>query len=225
MLNPLKYDLMTYFNRKFPQGFFGKYALINKDIFPAVLSRTGELYQIHPDLITYVQSREQYNLDDLRTNDTVIDLGANIGAFSVMCAKRGIQKVYAYEPFTYFTLCKNIQLNKLENVIEASWYALGDGNVTRISWMDKNALVETKGMTHILDECGGCDFLKCDVEGAEWLIHPYELRNVRHIEMEFHMFDPRASQERIDSYNKHFDMTLRDRKGETLWYSGTNKYV
>ena len=39
------------------------------------------------------------------------------------------------------------------------------------------------------------------------------------------MFDHLASQEKIDRYTEYFNMTLRDRKGETLWYSGTNKYV
>jgi hypothetical protein len=34
---------------------------------------------------------------------------------------------------------------------------------------------------------GGCDFLKCDCEGAEWLINPCELQNVRRIEMEIHL--------------------------------------
>jgi hypothetical protein len=34
---------------------------------------------------------------------------------------------------------------------------------------------------------GGCDFLKCDCEGAEWLIRPADLAGVRRIEMELHM--------------------------------------
>ncbi len=32
----------------------------------------------------------------------------------------------------------------------------------------------------------GCDFLKCDCEGAEWTIQPSDLDGVRRIEMELH---------------------------------------
>ncbi|HMV50520.1 MAG TPA: hypothetical protein PKD31_22460, partial [Blastocatellia bacterium] len=33
---------------------------------------------------------------------------------------------------------------------------------------------------------GGCDFLKCDCEGAEWQIDPDDLAGIRRIEMELH---------------------------------------
>ncbi|HNB04239.1 MAG TPA: FkbM family methyltransferase, partial [Methanoregulaceae archaeon] len=33
---------------------------------------------------------------------------------------------------------------------------------------------------------GGCDFLKCDCEGAEWKIRPVDLEGIRRIEMELH---------------------------------------
>jgi hypothetical protein len=34
---------------------------------------------------------------------------------------------------------------------------------------------------------GGCDFLKCDCEGAEWLIRPRDLDRIKRIEMELHI--------------------------------------
>ena len=34
---------------------------------------------------------------------------------------------------------------------------------------------------------GGCDFLKCDCEGAEWGIDPADLAGIRRIEMELHL--------------------------------------
>lgn len=213
---------MTYYNKKFKNS---KYAFINKEIFPAVYSRTGELYAIHPDLITYVQTREQYDLDDLRSTDTVIDLGANIGAFSFLAAKRGCKRIFAYEPVIYGALWKNVKLNQLEDRIFTSWYGVGDGKDQRVEWMGEKRTIETRTMTDILKTTNGCDFLKCDTEGAEWYIKPEELESVRHIEMEFHMFHPLASKYKIEKYNRYFDMKFRDRKGETLWYSGTNKYV
>lgn len=213
---------MTYFNKNFPNS---KYAIINKEIFPAVYSRTGELYTIHPDLITYTQAREQYDFSGLRSKDTVIDLGANIGAFSFRCAKLGCRNIYAYEPIVYLALWKNIQLNQLDEIVHPSWYGVGNGNDLKVEWMGDTRTIETRTMTQILKHTEGCDFLKCDVEGAEWFIMPDELKDIRRIEMEFHMFSPYADESKIEAYNQYFDMTFRDRKGETLWYSGTNKYV
>jgi hypothetical protein len=39
----------------------------------------------------------------------------------------------------------------------------------------------------IITMAGGCDFLKCDCEGAEWQIIPEDLEGVRRIEMELHI--------------------------------------
>lgn len=216
-----KYDLMTYLNTKFPHY---KYAVINKEIFPAVVSRTGEKYCIHPDLITYLQSREQYSVEGLKSSDLVIDLGANIGAFSFRCAKFGC-KVHAFEPLEYMALWKNIQLNDLFDVVIPYHDALGNGDTIDVEWRGKKQTMPTRTFTYIKKICGGCDFLKCDVEGAEWFIHPDELQDVRRIEMEFHMFSPYANKSKIQAYDQYFDMEFRDLKGETLWYSGTNKYV
>jgi hypothetical protein len=34
---------------------------------------------------------------------------------------------------------------------------------------------------------GGCDFLKCDCEGGEWLMNPEDLAGIRRLEMELHI--------------------------------------
>lgn len=57
----------------------------------------------------------------LRENDIVLDIGANIGLFSIIASKivgeRG--KVIAYEPspITYKRLVENIEMNKLQNIV------------------------------------------------------------------------------------------------------------
>ncbi|MDD5220473.1 MAG: FkbM family methyltransferase [Candidatus Bipolaricaulis sp.] len=217
----MPYDLMTYFNRHLKDY---KYALINKHTFPAMYSRTGELYIHHPDLVTYEQAQSQYDISDLRESDTVLDLGANIGAFSLRCAKI-CKKVFAYEPITFTALFENIHLNKMEDKIIPMYGALGNGVVQPVNWFGVCRNIRTKTITQILEETGPVDFMKCDVEGAEWYIEPREVKDIRHIEMEFHMNDPLASQGKIDEYKYYFDLTKTDSKGKTLWYSMTNKYV
>jgi len=61
---------------------------------------------------------------------TVVDAGANLGTFSLMCAALGAKKVYAFEPVkgTYEMLKKNIEDNGLQHVIIPVNKALGEGN-------------------------------------------------------------------------------------------------
>ncbi len=65
----------------------------------------------------------------IKKGDTVFDIGANIGIYTILASKlvgpRG--KVYAFEPDpeNYRLLIKNIKLNKLENVVAVK-SALGD---------------------------------------------------------------------------------------------------
>lgn len=134
-------------------------------------------------------SRESYMEDEqffrryLRPNDVVIDVGANIGFFtllsSTLVGKYG--KVYAFEPHpkTYKYLQGNVALNKVENVRTFN-VALGDSNrIVRFSNHkksdDKNSVVvDDSGITvpmRKLDQIGiennSISLLKIDVEGYE----------------------------------------------------------
>jgi len=217
---------MTYFNRNLKDY---KYSLINKSSFPAVYSRTGELYVHHPDLITYEQSQEQYSTGEMRKTDTVLDLGANIGAFSFRAAKIA-SKVFAFEPITFNALYQNIKLNKLEGKVIPINEALGNGDVIPIKWFGEEHILKTKTISQILKELyyihhAKIDFMKCDTEGAEWYIEPRELKDIRRIEMEFHLNNSRANEGIIEEYKQYFDMTPKKPLGKTIWYTGINKYV
>lgn len=56
----------------------------------------------------------------LRKGDIFVDVGANIGLFSLVAAKilRETGAVFAFEPYklTYHRLCENVKLNKFRNV-------------------------------------------------------------------------------------------------------------
>ena len=126
----------------------------------------------------------EYRFDDIRHEDHVIDIGANVGAFCIRAA-RFSDHVTAVEPVSADILRENIRLNKVEvKVIEG---ALGDGNPAEISWDGCRAVVPTYTLRQIIGISGGCDFLKCDCEGGEWLIRPEDLAGTRRIEMELHL--------------------------------------
>jgi FkbM family methyltransferase len=125
----------------------------------------------------------EYRFEDIRPDDRIIDIGANVGAFCIR-ASRCSQYIVAVEPVTASLLRQNIQLNGVPiRVIEG---ALGDGNPKKISWDDCEVISPTYPLSKIIEMAGGCDFLKCDCEGAEWLIVPEDLAGVRRIEMELH---------------------------------------
>jgi hypothetical protein len=126
----------------------------------------------------------EYRFDDLCPTDRVIDIGANVGAFCIR-ASRFSHHVVAVEPLTATLLRENIRLNGVTvQVIEG---ALGDGKSKTIWWDDNNVFTQTYPLRNIIERAGGCDFLKCDCEGAEWSIAPEDLDGVRHIEMELHL--------------------------------------
>jgi len=63
-----------------------------------------------PDTVKWIEGFDK--------NDTAFDIGANIGAYSLIMGKYA-KRVFAFEPsvFTFSTLAKNIYTNKASNVI------------------------------------------------------------------------------------------------------------
>jgi FkbM family methyltransferase len=126
----------------------------------------------------------EYWFDDIRPEDHVIDIGANVGAFCIHAARYS-DHVVAVEPVASEVLQENIRLNGVNvRVIRG---ALGVGGQGEISWDDTRVRVPTFTLRQITEMAGGCDFLKCDCEGAEWLIEPGDLSGIRRIEMELHL--------------------------------------
>ena len=142
---------------------------------------------------------------ELRQDAVVVDVGANIGDFTVMAASLcPLGRVYAVEPISEYipALETNKTLNLLSNV-EIIQVALGDheGEI-RLSvagsqsstHFDSAANTETARLTtltQLMRDCGieRIDLLKMDCEGAEWeiLLAAHEvLPRIRQICMEFH---------------------------------------
>src|SRR4030067_1933481 len=103
----------------------------------------------------------QYKFYDIQLTDIVLDIGANVGAFSLFVSKF-TKRVFAVEPMLYNILNVNIFKNDRRNVF-ALPYALGEGTIN-ISWEGcKNKLIEGKSLKELINICGGhVDFLKCD---------------------------------------------------------------
>ena len=71
----------------------------------------------------------QYNISqETIRGKVVMDIGANVGVFSLLAARMGAEKVIAFEPVnsTYEILKRNIEINDLQDVILPVNEALGD---------------------------------------------------------------------------------------------------
>jgi methyltransferase, FkbM family len=151
---------------------------------PWIETEDGLRLHISEDLYVYHQVREEYRFSDLGPQDQVIDIGANIGVFSLLASRRGAD-VLAVEPVMGRELRRNIRLNRAQN-IRVLECALGNGEETAITWEGHTRRVASLTLTQIIEIAGGCTFLKVDCEGGEWNIVPEELAGIRRFEMELH---------------------------------------
>lgn len=138
----------------------------------------------------YYEKEDQTVLFNLLENDAVIlDIGANIGWYSLLFAKRLPEsKVYSFEPIqdTYKYLTKNIILNGAENVFcfniglsekedSLTYYYFPGGSVlaSEKNLIDCPKAQETVCTVDVLDKfvasqkIDKIDLIKCDVEGGE----------------------------------------------------------
>lgn len=114
----------------------------------------------------------------LRTEDLLLDVGANIGVYGLLATKSTGCQVIACEPApdTFRTLADNVRLNRLDDRIELHNAAVGDAGGTltmSVGQHGLNHVVQGGGTTvpqHRLDDINGertPRALKLDVEGYE----------------------------------------------------------
>ncbi len=149
----------------------------------------------------------EYRFDDIRPGDIVIDIGANVGAFCIRAAGYS-DHVTAVEPVATDILEENIRLNNVR--VRVIGGALGDGRPAEISWDAVRVSVPTYTLHQIIGMSGGCDFLKCDCEGGEWLIRPEDLAGIRRIEMEIHIppIGGPPNQALLEYLGRHYDFEI-----------------
>lgn len=122
----------------------------------------------------------------------ILDVGANIGWYSVRFAKRYPQsQIYSFEPLplTYSFLEKNVVLNDVEDNVKCFNFGLSDAsgsfeyyvapgagtNASLLNLVNSDKAKKVVCLTQTIDQwCSNndvCpDFIKCDVEGAELLV-------------------------------------------------------
>jgi len=105
--------------------------------------RVDTLRSKEPDTIAWIAG--------FHTDDVFVDIGANVGMYTIWAAKtRGI-RVYAFEPESqnYALLCRNIVLNGLSGQVVAYCVAISDENAFSLLYLSE---FQTGGSCHTFGE-------------------------------------------------------------------------
>ena len=138
----------------------------------------GEGSQAH--FFTHLEDYEEmaFLLHFLRVNDQFIDVGANIGAYSILAASKIGCKTIAFEPSekNYSILQANLHLNNLQEFIEIHNFALGEKNETKtigtkgaLTYITNNQNLDLQKIEiqRLDDFAEYAQIIKIDVEGFE----------------------------------------------------------
>ena len=162
--------------------------------------------------LTNVWMINEYDIEDfeINVNDTVIDIGAHIGLFSLLVSQRcKTGKILSFEPVreNFDLLVSNLKLNHIENVLpfnmavsknldKLNLFLNDDQSAHSIFPKSSESIsVESTSLQKIFEEnkISSCKLLKLDCEGAEYEIIdslPSEyLDKIQNIVMEYHSAD------------------------------------
>jgi len=162
---------------------------------------------------------------EINSADTVIDIGANIGIFSIYAGKKA-KEVFSYEPVkdNFRRLSGNIKSNNLDNIFIFNKGVSSKNKRTRIylssncpqmhsqfiqnTGKSKYEEVDCISLKNIINsnKIKRCSLLKIDCEGAEYDIlfkAPKEILNrIDKISMEYHILDKRRNDQSLIKFFK-----------------------
>lgn len=126
---------------------------------------------------------DQYELTrTMVRGKTVVDIGANVGAFAVLAAKAGAARVVAYEPHpdTFAVLGRNVAENEVGTIVALRQQAVmdragfcvlvgaGGGTTAGPVGANPDEGVPALPLGDVLELHGPVGLLKVDAEAAEW---------------------------------------------------------
>lgn len=154
-------------------------------------------------VVCEVWDRNDYRIDSAHgLKGTVLDIGANIGAFTVLAAKAGARRVIAVEPCASNRerLVHHVKVNHVRRAVTVHAEAVtglprgtvrmtGDGGGARLAEGGEQE-VATITLTELVHRYGPLSLVKIDIEGGEFEVIGGTARdvfsNIERIAMEWH---------------------------------------
>jgi FkbM family methyltransferase len=182
---------------------------------------------------------DEYGLLELSSQPTtIIDVGANVGFFSVWAGACFPEAtIHSYEPSMAIQEILRTNVDQVGATVYAEGVAETDGrgvfhqaNASRMSQcqLSSEGSVPITSLQSALKRIGGhVDLLKLDCEGAEWsILQDVEaLRNVRQVRMEYHLMDGRFTvEDLVETFQKAEFETLRIERNVGFgiaWFANT----
>jgi len=181
-----------------------------------------------PAFVFKEMNKDDYGINQIsiNENDTIIDIGANIGMFSIYVKKKFNCKVISFEPVleNFNNFKKNILLNGLSVTdfeLHNTAITSTDGDRIKIGTSIKNtgsASIFHKNpvnfeycVTETLNKyiTSDCKYLKIDCEGGEYEIIPSILNLIntfKYIGIEYHKYNTSQNPDELNTLiNKHFN--------------------
>lgn len=208
----LWYFLKCFFVFKSPISFIKNYIAIRSPKDNVLFLRNGVAVHLSDnpeDMVTAFLIFAKREYGKILKDSLILDIGANIGAFSIYASMNGAKKVYAYEPNeeAYGLLCKNISRNNLSDIVVPNRFVVSseDGIEVRfpIKASPQNKIIEddhskeyelvqtiTLGRIISDNKIYLVDLLKLDCQGMEYEIikslDKETVGRIHAVKMEYH---------------------------------------
>lgn len=153
------------------------------------------------DLKSIFTVYKEYDFTLVRREDVVLDLGANIGAFSIPISKL-CKQVYSVEPLFEKVLSGNIGKNRRKNIVVYKAAIGRSKGKANIQFMNKWGSINKLTLNTLLKDIKeSINVLKIDIEGDEKYISPLRFKGIRVIMGEVHTY---LGMDKWTEWNKWF---------------------
>lgn len=149
----------------------------------------------------YEYNETKIIMECVKENDVILDIGANVGLYTILFNKYKNCTTYSFEPikYTFNLLNKNLKIND----INAKIYNIGLSNKNKVETFYFNTNEIAASSMRDLREDNSVKIVKCDIEKMDNFIEKEKILNIDFIKIDIEGAELFALQGGIKSINKY----------------------
>jgi FkbM family methyltransferase len=174
----------------------------------------------------------------LRSEDTFIDIGANIGSYTILASGHVGAKTISFEPIptTYKTLLDNLVLNRITEKVIPFNMALGSKTESLIFTsnldttnhvveenLDSNIIIKSEKLDNIIEYNEKVKLIKIDVEGFEKQVLLGALKTLNNSHLCAIIIETNNAGQKYGNYINEIDYILSECKFSPFSYDPLNR--